>query len=101
VAAAERGGRTGADQLGGGQPGPGLLDDQPGGAGPQDGRAGAVPGAGDRGFVLAERGLRRAPPGEIGVAALAGGRRLMVQEGGGDDRTGLGGFPGPVGGRGG
>ena len=34
--AAERGGGAGADELGGGQPGPGFLDDQPRGSRPQD-----------------------------------------------------------------
>ena len=70
AAAVQGRGGAGADELGGGQPGPGFLDDQPWGAGPQDRAGGAVPGAGDGGLVFAERGLRRAPPGEIGVPDL-------------------------------
>jgi hypothetical protein len=56
--------------------------------GPQDGAAGAPPGAGDRGLVLAERGLRCAPPGQIGLPDLAGGGGLVVEEGG-DHGAGL------------
>ena len=52
------------------------------------GPAGAVPGSGDRGLVLAERGLGRAPPGEIGVPDRLRRGRLVVEEGG-DDRAGL------------
>jgi hypothetical protein len=62
VPAAERGGFAGAHQLGGSEPRPGFLDDQPRAAGAQDRAGGAVPGAGDRRLVLPERGLRRAPP---------------------------------------
>ena len=40
---AERGCLAGAHELGGGQPGPCFLDDQPRGAGAQDRAAGAVP----------------------------------------------------------
>ena len=36
VSAAQRGGGAGAHELGGGEPGPGFLDDQPRGPGPQD-----------------------------------------------------------------
>jgi hypothetical protein len=50
---AERGGGAGAHELGACQPGPGFLDDQPRGPGPQDRAAGAVPCAGDDPLVLA------------------------------------------------
>ncbi len=93
--AAERRGRAGAGQLGGGEPGPGFLDDQRRGSRSQDRAAGAVPGTGDRGLVLAERGLRRAPPGQVRLPHRGGGRGLMVQEGG-DHGAGLGGLFSPV-----
>jgi hypothetical protein len=86
--AAERGGLASADELGGGQPGPGLLQHELRAAGPEHGAGGAVPGAGDRGLVLPERGLRRAPPGEICLLDLAGGHGFMVQEGA-DEGAGL------------
>ena len=98
VPAAERGGLAGAGQLGGGQPGPGLLDDQPRRARAQDRAAGAVPGPGDRRLVLAEGGLRRAPPAQVGVPDLVSGRGLVIQQGG-DDGAGLGGPCCPLAGR--
>jgi hypothetical protein len=79
-----RSGGAGAHELGAGQPGPGFGDDQPRGPRPQHRPGRAVPGAGDRGLVLAERGLRRAPPGQVRLPYRIRGRGLVVQEGGDD-----------------
>src|ERR1019366_5573532 len=91
VLAAQRGGLAGAGQLGRGEPGPGFGDDQPRRPRPQDRAGGAVPGARDRRLVLPERGLRRAPPGQVGAPDRVGGGGLVVQQGG-DDGAGLGDF---------
>ena len=89
--AVQGGGGAGADQLGGGQPGPGFLDGQARGPGPQHRAGRAVPRPGDRGLVFPERGLRRAPPGQVRLPDRVRGRGLVVQQRG-DQGAGLGDF---------
>ena len=77
-AAAQGRGGAGAAELGGGQPGPGFLDDQARGAGAQHRAGRPVPRAGDRGLVFPERGF----PTRSTWSGMPSGPRPQARPGG-------------------